>query len=142
MAKKNVDFAFVLRVLALFDGFRGLSNDDIWWRTDAPEYNPITLFVNCNDLFYWGVADCEEVTPENVELLEKTIKDVEKATKRRRFADLLFAARVRGSRPQNAYYRYLPEELWPLFDACGPQRAIDVGNPDPDPRSHDGKNAA
>lgn len=44
------------------------------------------------------------------------------------FCDL-FAARVRGMRPQGAAYTFYPPETWPLFDACGPEREIGFGNP-------------
>jgi hypothetical protein len=41
----------------------------------------------------------------------------------------LFCARVRKMRPQGAWYAYCPEAEWPLFDACGPERGVDAGNP-------------
>lgn len=41
----------------------------------------------------------------------------------------LFAARVRGMRPQGACYKGYPKDLWPLFDACGPERETGMGNP-------------
>jgi hypothetical protein len=128
---KDVSLEFVCRVLSIFNGFDGLSNDDVWWRTDT-EYAPITLMVNCNDLFFWGCSDCEEVTPENIELLEKTVKEVHDLTGTDRYADALFVCRVRRMRPQGACYdeRYIgPETLWPLYDACGPERKTDFGNP-------------
>lgn len=131
---KNVDLNFVCRVLSIFDGFNGLSNDDVWWRTDD-EYAPITLFINCNDVFLWGCSDCEEVTPDNIAILEQCVKDVELITERRRHAEVLFCCRVRNMRPQGAYYeeRYCPKELWSLFDAAGPERETGVGNPKPRP---------
>lgn len=131
--KSGRDLAFVIRVLSLFDGFNGLSNDDVWWRTDAPDYDPITLLVNCNDFFVWGSSDAEEITPENVEVLEQAVKDVEAITGNTRQADLLFCARINKLRPQGAYYKYIKEELWPLFDACGPERTTGIGNPSPHP---------
>lgn len=41
----------------------------------------------------------------------------------------LFAARVREMRPQGACYKGYPKDLWPLFDACGPERETGMGNP-------------
>lgn len=41
----------------------------------------------------------------------------------------LFCARVRGERPQGACYSRYPQELWPLFDAVGPERETGLGNP-------------
>lgn len=46
----------------------------------------------------------------------------------RSFADL-FAAKVRGMRPQGACYTYYPKELWIEFDQAGPEREIGFGNP-------------
>jgi len=28
-----------------------------------------------------------------------------------------------------AFYRYIEKELWPLLDACGPEREVGFGNP-------------
>lgn len=49
-----------------------------------------------------------------------------------RFAPVgdLFAARVRSMRPQGAAYKVrYDKSIWPLFDACGPEREIGMGNP-------------
>lgn len=125
---QRVDFEFVLRVLraTAFD-----HTDILWWRTDG-EYAPVTLFVKCNDLFWWACADLEQVTPENVGELERAFADAKAAHPQfgEVYADSLFCCRVRGMRPQGCCYP--PErELWPLFDACGPERAIDSSNPYP-----------
>jgi len=124
------DLAFVCRVLSIFDGFDRLSNDDVWWRTDD-EYAPITLFVNCNDLFFWGCSDCEEITPDNIELLEQAVKDVKALTGNNGDATAVFCCRARNMRPQNAWYstNHFPAEIWPLFDAAGPEREVGPGNP-------------
>ncbi|UDL15984.1 hypothetical protein QEH42_gp234 [Microbacterium phage Pumpernickel] len=42
---------------------------------------------------------------------------------------LLFAAKSRKMRPQGAYYKSIPENIWHLFDACGPEREVGMGNP-------------
>lgn len=109
--------------------------DRVWWRTDA-EYAPVTFFVNCNDLFDWGCADCETLTPERLPLLGRALEDCAKACGDDRDAEKrgwpwgieLFCARLRGERPQGAAY---PKDrrLWPLFDACGPERTKGHGNP-------------
>lgn len=119
---------FLLRVLRAtsFD-----HADILWWRTDGG-YAPVTLFVQCNDLFWWGTADCERVTPENVGELERAFEDANAANGRlgQIYAGNLFCCRVRKMRPQGCCYP--PDrELWPLFDACGPERPIDRGNPYP-----------
>lgn len=107
----------VLQITAKYDDY-----DDLWWRTDG-EYAPVTFIVNCNDLFYWACADAEAITEANIGQLEKAYED---ATTTYSFgadyAQLLFCCRVRGMRPQKAYYKYIAQPLWPLFDACGPER--------------------
>lgn len=90
------------------------------------------LFVNCNDFFYWGCADAEEVTAENLPVLEACILDVSKALSPDKDLDtalMLYCARIRTLRPQGACYPHLPQAAWPLFDACGPAREPDFGNP-------------
>lgn len=109
--------------------------DMIWWRTDS-EYAPITFFVNCNDLFAWATADAEDVTPENIHLLEQSIKDVRAIDDCSQMAGSLFCCRARKLRPQGAAYPK-DERLWALFDECGPDRDIDkepFGNPHSHPR--------
>lgn len=137
-AKKAIDTEFILKVLRIFNGFDGPSCDAIWWRTDG-EYAPVTFLVNCNDEFWWASADCERLTPENLPILERAIADCKAAVPRlgKIWASTLFVARVRGMRPQGAAY---PSEraLWPLFDACGPEREVDFGNPKSAPKQTDG----
>lgn len=119
--------AFNLRVL---DAVAFDNCDMLWWRTDG-EYAPITFFVNCNDLFWWATSDAEDVTPENVHLLEESIKDVEAIDDCSSWATSLFCCRSRKMRPQGAAYPK-DKRLWPLFDACGPAREVDksgFGNP-------------
>lgn len=131
--------AFVRRVLAAFD--RCDMHSDLWWRTGerygGRQYDdPATFLVDCSDTFWWGTADCEEVTPENVGLLEQTFADLRVADGPGATVHIgdLFAARIRKMRPQGACYakRYAPK-LWPLFDACGPERKVGLGNPYPRP---------
>lgn len=134
---------FVREVLSLGDGFNELG--DLWesisWRTDG-EYAPWSFSVNCNDVFYWACADCEDLTRENLPLLKQSVLDVRAAVGvpagrlhgddvSKHFDDwysaghrgaTLFCARVRKMRPQRPMYKHLPEALHPLFDACGPVR--------------------
>lgn len=90
------------------------------------------LFINCNDQFCWGCADAEPLTEENFPLLEQAFKDCMEATGSNDVtsdAFVLFVARLRKTRPQGAMYHYLEKELWPLFDAAGPEREVGLGNP-------------
>jgi len=118
---------FILKVLSTIEEYSVY--DDIWWRTDE-EFAPITFFVKCNDLFFWGCADDEVLTPENIDQLCVAYEDAGKAKKYAySFGSLLFCARIRKQRPQGAYYEYIPKELWPLFNECGPERVPGFGNP-------------
>jgi len=146
----------VCAILQMIDGFSchsyGDMTDVIWWRTGSEkEYAPITFFVNCNDLFYWACADCEELTIENLPRLKQAIQEVQDAFgvtgKERPPADYkdeklmleyrdkfdkhfesgkwgaaLFCCRERKMRPQIPYYKLIPKELVDMFNACGPER--------------------
>ncbi len=97
-------------------------------------------YANCNDLFDWACADAEEVTPENLEVLEQAVADVAPLYEKwwsypkdaprelqpplvlKDYAVQLFACRVRVERPQGACYQSYPPELAALFDAAGPDR--------------------
>ncbi len=128
-------FKFVRRVLQIFNGFDGPDTAAIWWRTDDPAYDPVTFLVNCNDFFYWGCSDCEALTPDNLHIMEECIKDIsacytgDHKTPDYDDAPSLFCARVRKLRPQGACYKYIAKEYWHLFDACGPVREAQFGNP-------------
>jgi hypothetical protein len=111
------DIDGIRRAFAVFDGFSGPSSDELWWRTDD-EYAPITLIVNCNDLFVWACSDCETLTPENLPRLEATKAEcLALGEDCGSEAALLWCARERGVRPQKAYYKHFPEIMHPLFDA-------------------------
>lgn len=96
--------------------------EDVWWRTDT-EYAPVTFLVNCNDLFAWGFADCERITAENIDLFEECYESPCE------HSHVIFCCRSRGMRPQGAMYKHIPKELWPILDACGPEREVGPGNP-------------
>lgn len=102
----------------------------VWWRCDG-ERAPITFFVGCNDLFAWGTADAEPLTPQNIGELERAIADVRATGSLSASAPDLFCCRMRGMRPQGAAYPKLAPAVWPLLDACGPERVVDVLNPKP-----------
>jgi hypothetical protein len=108
----------VLRLVSKYDIY-----DSLFWNS-KPQF-----FMNVNDDFWWGTADLEEITTANIDALEQAITDCEKVSDVGSvYAPMLFAARIRGIRPQGASYP--PErELWPLLDACGPEREVEFGNP-------------
>lgn len=135
---------FISQVLSLGDGFSKYGDlwDCFWWRTDG-EYAPVTFFINCNDLFWWGTADCEELTPENLPLLLESITDVRKACgvdcdERNKLLDdqdkwnlhyhsgsegaQLFCCRLRKMRPQQPVLKNINPMVKDLYLACGPER--------------------
>jgi hypothetical protein len=95
----------------------------LWWRTDA-EYAPVTFFIQCSDEFDLATADCERVTPENLQVLKDAIKDCQVAEKDKWavYGPLLFCARVRKMRPMKMSYPKDEPAVGELFDAAGPER--------------------
>lgn len=87
----------------------------------------ISIAVNVSDVFAWGGADAEDITPEHLPVLERAWLDC-KVADAEEWTVELYAARVRGMRPQGAAY---PKEaaVAALFDACGPEREVGLGNP-------------
>lgn len=122
MSKEHSDMKTIIRALKVFNGFDGPGNDELWWRTDD-DYAPVTLIVNCNDLFFWGTADCETLGPSSIDELEKAITDAKEAGEIEH-GHLLWIARRRGMRPQKPYYKYFKEPLAKLFNECGPERDV------------------
>ena len=118
---------FVMRVLQLFSFD---NTEQVWWRTDG-EYAPVTFFAQCSDFFFWGTADCERIDHADLDLLEQAFADARAADPGdgEAWAGELFCARKRGIRPQGACYKHIPKALWPLFDACGPEREPSIDNP-------------
>lgn len=143
-----------VKILKLIDGFADYKYADIresiWWRCTDDEYAPITFFVNCNDLFFWGCADSEEITADKIPDFDKCFEDVRAAagvpndvkyphdgTQEEKngwsdihnkwwtissWAPLLWCCRQRNMRPQTPFYDAIPQELHALFNACGPER--------------------
>lgn len=116
---------FVLRVLHATA--RDDNHDDLWWRTDGG-HAPITFFVKCSDVFASAYADLEPLTPDTIDEFEQAAADVREACGDATYAGDLYCARRRQTRPQGAAYPSDPR-LWPLFDACGPERPLGLDNP-------------
>lgn len=126
--------------LEVFELFSFSSNEDLFWRLDEETSSELQIFVNCSDVFYWGCTDLEEVTQENFDILIESHELAASALEQPNHQlveghGLLFCAKIRGLRPQGAYYHYIKEELWSLFDECGPERELDLNNPKPQPNS-------
>ncbi len=108
------------RVLSIFNWFGGPDPQLLFWRTDD-KFAPITFMVNCSDLFIWACDDVIDITSENIDSLEATIKEVELIDEDIvDQAPLLWCCRQRGNQPQKPYYKHLNKSLHDLFEACGP----------------------
>lgn len=97
-------------------------HDEVWWREDYK--GRLLFYVGCNDLFYWGSADAEPITPQNLNSLIETIAEVEEIKGKYRAWDAfeLWCCRQRKMRPQPPYYKSIDSDLHELFNACGPER--------------------
>ncbi len=101
-------------------------HDMIWWTVKGED---VHFCINCSDLFFWGSADAEDITPESLPILKQSIEDCKKIEDSSWvYGCNLFASRIRKERPQGACYPS-NKDLWPLFDACGPERETGLGNP-------------
>lgn len=101
------------------------AHNDLLWHVGQDD--EIHFSANVNDVFWWGCADAESITGERLPALEQAYVDLKAVGAEHLLAEL-YAARIRGMRPQGAAY---PDEakVQALFDACGPERAIELGNP-------------
>lgn len=120
---KNPDFVF--KVLKFFSeqDFK----DELMWNVEEDE---IKFAINCSDFFWWGTCDAEDLTPENFQTLVDSFEDCEKINSIEGdiYAPSLFCSRIRKMRPQGCCYPK-DEKLWQLFDNCGPEREVSLGNP-------------
>jgi hypothetical protein len=123
---------FLTEFFRLTDEYDALN--DWFWRVDDGK---VRLFANCNDLFAWGCADLEQITPENIGILRQSMADCDQAEPKRSAGAIwgpsLFVARVRQMRPQGACYKGANPAITALLDACGPPREVGIGNPYPHP---------
>lgn len=109
----KADFVFeLLQITAKHD-----AHSEVFWTED------LKFSIICNDFFWWGCSDAEEITYEDLALLDECLgKDFV-------WGPLLYCAKRRGMRPQGAFYGDIPDKLKPEFDACGPEREVGTGNP-------------
>lgn len=124
MNNRNINLEFLLRVLHLTATID--NTDCIWWRTDG-NYSPVSIFVNCHGQFEAGLADCEELTPQNIHLLEEAITEVG-PTEPSLYVPMLFCAKVRKKCPRIEMYQNSPS-LREVFERCGPSPSgiLEVG---------------
>jgi hypothetical protein len=114
---------FTRQVLDLFA--KADVHGDLLWHIDKA--GAIRFSANVSDVFWWGCADAEDITPDRLPALQQAYDDLKTINAEHHLANL-YAARARSMRPQGAAY---PDEAaaQALFDACGPERAVELGNP-------------
>jgi len=119
------DGPWVFELLRLFDGD---ACDELRWRDDG---SGLVFTVDCSDTFYWGTADCEDVTEADLPELHRAVVETIGRPHGQDLWPALWCARKRGMRPMAAFYRQvlggLPDSgqsgtLAALFDAAGPVR--------------------
>lgn len=91
----------------------------VFWRVDmTPGANrEMTLFAECNDLFFWATADAEPITVADVPLLRQALGDLRPLRAEYEMGHL-FAARKRKLRPQKPCYKDIDPGVAALYDAC------------------------
>lgn len=106
-------------------------HEELCWEVDDFK---VDLFVVANDILYWGCTDIVDITPETFPVLKECVEDLLKIKPWAIvYLTSLFTCRVNKCRPQGAAYPK-HEILWDLFDACGPEREVGLGNPKKHPR--------
>lgn len=123
-------------------GWKADSPEYVFWRPDAPD--GWRAYAICSDTFAWATADAEEITPEDLPLLQQCLEDLliveseyagvpisDMATPDRNdsvataYLGALFAARKRKLRPMRCVYgdmNAIGPRTAALFDAAGPER--------------------
>ncbi|MEU5772659.1 hypothetical protein ABZ819_05055 [Streptomyces venezuelae] len=121
--------AFITRVMEIFSLSHADAYDELFWRVDDGQ---LRLYANVSDVFAWGGADAEEITPEALPALEGALADLQPLGAVF-LVPTLYAARQRRCRPQGAAYPDPADPSWretsALLDACGPARETGLGNP-------------
>lgn len=113
---KEVDSDFMLRVLRCFGDFECPPNNMLSWRTDG-EFVPITFSVVIGGLFNEdGYNDHITISPNNINLLEQSIKDVIQIDYLWGFIGaVLFCCRVEKQKPYG-YKDWMDEKFHYLFE--------------------------
>src|SRR5690606_34468152 len=95
------DMKFVARVLEIFSLSHADAYGDLTWWIEGGDR--IRFSANVSDVFAWGGADAEPITPKTLPELEKAYADL-KEVGGESFTAELYAARRRKMRPQSAAY--------------------------------------
>lgn len=87
------------------------------------DVDSVCLIYNCNDIFMWGCADCEEIPVEELKDFAACLEESPK------WGGALWVARKRKERPQGAVLEFMSEKDLRLFSECGPKKPVGLGNP-------------
>lgn len=82
----------------------------------SSEGDNIRFWVNCGDTFAYACADGEAITDDDLDALEKAIKDVRAADKFSFDGLEVFVARKRNQRPIGPVMDNKPEKVRALFE--------------------------
>lgn len=117
------DPGFTYDVLELF--YLADLCDGLMWSTKD---GVVTFSTLCSDVFWWGTADAEGITPDDLPLLHQCLADLREVDQEYLVPEL-FAARKRGLRPMRLWLygggvlSAVPNaKALPLFEAAGPER--------------------
>jgi hypothetical protein len=114
-----------------------IRGDDLTLYVDE-DTDDAQVLINCSDMFFWGCADSEPIEADDVALLQSCFNDLKALDPQQAWyvhTGDLYCARKRQMRPQGAQYKHFNPIVWPLFNACGPHRPSEFGNPYETPAS-------
>ena len=105
------------RVLAAFE--KAEDFESLSWRVTLKPYyvTGIKMFAGCSDFFHLATADAEEITADDIPLLETCLADLLTTGEEYYLAEL-FAGRKRKMRPHRSAYKGMTPAVAALFDGC------------------------
>lgn len=126
-------YKFIERVLKEV----GCDKGEFLLYNDDEKTNRINFSLICSDVFAWGIADAENLTPENIHLIKECREELKSVDLMDYYLADLFACKVRKLRPMNRYLQMMETSLRPstlknnedeslkiarrkIFEDCGP----------------------
>lgn len=95
---------------------KALLDERIDVMVNGKDHEIVKFFVNCNDVFVWGLSESELIEPKEIKDLYACYNETEQ------FGDMLWACRKRNMRPQKPWFKDMNQNEKKLFEACGPER--------------------
>lgn len=103
-------------IVATLRLFEGECSDYLTLKTS--EDGSLSIYIICNDVFAWALADQEEITSSDLDSLRKAKEDMA-GLDAEYFWPYLFIARKRKWRPQGPFMKALPSDAVDLFTDSG-----------------------